>query len=70
VPGEREVVDARRGDVDAPVRDELRAVDGDARAVGMREARQLGQGQALTRHVRQRRRKAPRKQAVILTAGS
>ena len=33
VPGEREVVDAGRGEVDAPVRDQLRAVDGDPRAV-------------------------------------
>jgi hypothetical protein len=51
VPGEREVVEARRGEADAPVRDELRAVDGDPRAVGVREARELGEGQALPRHV-------------------
>jgi len=47
------------------VGDELRAVDGDPRAVGVREAREVGEGQALTRHVgrardREQRGRRPR----------
>ena len=41
-----------RGQRDAPVRDELGAVDGDPRAVRVRERRELGQGQALAGDVR------------------
>ena len=47
MPGEREIVQAGRGHVDAPVRHQLSAVHRDPGAVPVRDPRKLGQGQAL-----------------------
>ena len=47
VAGERDVVHARRGEVDAPVRRELRGVDDDPGAVRVREVRELRDRQQL-----------------------
>ena len=52
VAGEREVVNPGLGQRDPPVRDQLRAVDHDPRAVAVRERGQLGQRRALAGDVR------------------
>ncbi len=69
VTGERQIVDTVEGDADAPVGYELGAVDGEARAVAVRDRREPAERQRLPGHVARARdreeRSPPRAEFLI-----